>query len=264
MVVNQAFVHQLGLEDRVVGRKVFDWRGEKQYTIVGVVADERLSGPSAQPQPFAYFPVDHWTPGFATFVARVRGQAEPYLAICRDALRQLDPSVPVYDVKTLDQRLTDNLRRPRFYTIAILFFGGFALLLALIGIYGLAAYGIAQRTHEIGVRIAVGARLEQVRLMLLRQSMAPLMPKRFTNLVPKLKASDYDYIIFDMPAVSQISVTPRLARFMDMMLIVVESEKTDREVVQRAAEMLTEARGHVGIVLNKWKNYVPRRIQQEL
>jgi Mrp family chromosome partitioning ATPase len=90
------------------------------------------------------------------------------------------------------------------------------------------------------------------------------MPKRFTNLVPKLKASDYDYVIFDMPAVSQISVTPRLARFMDMMLIVVESEKTDRDVVQRAAEMLTEARGHVGIVLNKWKNYVPHRIQQEL
>jgi Mrp family chromosome partitioning ATPase/uncharacterized protein involved in exopolysaccharide biosynthesis len=95
-------------------------------------------------------------------------------------------------------------------------------------------------------------------------SLAPLMPKRFTNLVPQLKASDYDYIIFDMPAVSQISVTPRLARFMDMMLIVVESEKTDRDVVQRAAEMLTEARGHVGIVLNKWKNYVPHKIQQEL
>lgn len=96
------------------------------------------------------------------------------------------------------------------------------------------------------------------------ESVAPMMPKRFTNLVPQLKASDYDYIIFDMPAVSQISVTPRLARFMDMMLIVVESEKTDRDVVQRAAEMLTEARGHVGIVLNKWKNYVPHRIQQEL
>jgi uncharacterized protein involved in exopolysaccharide biosynthesis/Mrp family chromosome partitioning ATPase len=95
-------------------------------------------------------------------------------------------------------------------------------------------------------------------------NLAPLIPKRFTNLVPQLKASDYDYIIFDMPPVSQISVTPRLARFMDMMLIVVESEKTDRDVVQRAAEMLTEARGHVGIVLNKWKNYVPRRIQQEL
>ncbi len=91
-----------------------------------------------------------------------------------------------------------------------------------------------------------------------------LMPKRFTEIVPKLKASDYDYIIFDMPAVSQISVTPRLARFMDMMLIVVESEKTDRDVVQRAATMLTEARGHVGVVLNKWKNYVPGSIQQEL
>lgn len=206
MIVNQAFVHQLGLEDRVVGRKVFDWRGEKQYTIVGVVADERLSGPSAQPQPFAYFPVDHWTPGFATFVARVRGQAEPYLAICRDALRQLDPSVPVYDVKTLDQRLTDNLRRPRFYTTAILFFGAFALLLALIGIYGLAAYAIAQRTHEIGVRIAVGARLGQVRFMLMRQSMAPLMLGLMAGAGGAFAlAGSLQALIYDAPALDPVT-----------------------------------------------------------
>jgi uncharacterized protein involved in exopolysaccharide biosynthesis/Mrp family chromosome partitioning ATPase len=91
-----------------------------------------------------------------------------------------------------------------------------------------------------------------------------MLPKRFTHLVPKLKASDYDYIIFDMPPISQISITPRLARYMDMIMVVVESEKTDRNVVQRAVRMLTEARANVGVVLNKQKNYVPRRLQQEL
>jgi pSer/pThr/pTyr-binding forkhead associated (FHA) protein/uncharacterized protein involved in exopolysaccharide biosynthesis len=95
-------------------------------------------------------------------------------------------------------------------------------------------------------------------------SLPRVLPKRFTSLVPKLKASDYDYIIFDMPPMSQISITPRLARFMDMVMVVVESEKTDRDVVQRAVSMLTESHANVGVVLNKRKNYVPQRIQQEL
>jgi len=90
------------------------------------------------------------------------------------------------------------------------------------------------------------------------------LPQRFNKLVPKLKASDFDYIIFDMPPVSQISITPRLAGFMDMVLLVIESEKTDREVVQRGAALLAESRAHVGVVLNKLKRYVPLKLQQEL
>ena len=89
------------------------------------------------------------------------------------------------------------------------------------------------------------------------------LPKRFTQLVPKLKASDFDYIIFDMPPVSQISITPRLAGFMDMVLLVVESEKTDRELVQRATTLLAESKAHVGAVLNKTKTYVPTQLHQE-
>jgi uncharacterized protein involved in exopolysaccharide biosynthesis/pSer/pThr/pTyr-binding forkhead associated (FHA) protein len=91
-----------------------------------------------------------------------------------------------------------------------------------------------------------------------------VLPKRFNSLVSKLKASDFDYIIFDMPPMSQISITPRLAKFMDMVMVVVESEKTDRDVVQRAVNMLTETKANVSVVLNKRKNYVPRRLQQEL
>jgi uncharacterized protein involved in exopolysaccharide biosynthesis/Mrp family chromosome partitioning ATPase len=90
------------------------------------------------------------------------------------------------------------------------------------------------------------------------------LPKRFKSLVPKLRASDYDYIIFDMPPVSQISVTPRLARFMDMVLMVVESERTDREVVKRATSLMGESKANVGIVLNKGRNYVPKRLLQDL
>ncbi|HYG22162.1 MAG TPA: hypothetical protein VEH04_05205 [Verrucomicrobiae bacterium] len=91
-----------------------------------------------------------------------------------------------------------------------------------------------------------------------------ILHKRFQSLIPKLRASDYDYIIFDMPAVSQISPTSRLARFMDMVFLVVESEKTDRDIVKRAVDMLTQTKANVGVVLNKTRTYVPKALQQEL
>ncbi len=91
-----------------------------------------------------------------------------------------------------------------------------------------------------------------------------ILHKRFSNLMPKLRASDYDYIIFDMPPVSQISPTTRLARFMDMVFMVVEAERNDRDVVKRATDMLAESNANVGVVLNKNRNYVPRKLQQQL
>ena len=109
-----------------------------------------------------------------TFVARVRGNTEAYLPVCRDALQSVDPKVPVFSVKTLDQRLDEALARLRFYTTAVLFFAVFALLLAVIGIYGVANFLIVQRTHEIGVALAVGASPERLRATLLRQSPLPL------------------------------------------------------------------------------------------
>jgi Mrp family chromosome partitioning ATPase len=90
-----------------------------------------------------------------------------------------------------------------------------------------------------------------------------ILPKRFSQLVPKLKASDYDYIIFDMPPITQTSLTPRLAGFMDMVLLVIESEKTDRQVVQQASALLAESKANVCAVLNKTRTYVPARLNQE-
>ncbi len=89
------------------------------------------------------------------------------------------------------------------------------------------------------------------------------IPRRFSKLLPKLKASDFDYIIFDMPPISQISITPRLAGFMDMVLLVVEAEKTDRELVQRATSLLAETKVHLAVVLNKTRSYVPAGLYQD-
>jgi Mrp family chromosome partitioning ATPase len=90
------------------------------------------------------------------------------------------------------------------------------------------------------------------------------LPKRFKQLLPRLRASDFDCIIFDMPPVSQISITPRLARFMDVVLMVVESGRTHVDVVKRSSSLLVEANPNVGIVLNKRRDYVPRGLKQEI
>jgi Mrp family chromosome partitioning ATPase len=97
-----------------------------------------------------------------------------------------------------------------------------------------------------------------------RDKLPAILPRRFSHLVSKMKASDYDYIIFDMPPVTQISVTPRLARFMDMVLLVVESEKTDRDAAQRAVSLLAESRANMAVVMNKHRSYVPQMLYQEL
>ncbi len=89
-----------------------------------------------------------------------------------------------------------------------------------------------------------------------------ILPKRFASLLPKLKASDYDYIIFDMPPVGPTSVTLRLAGFMDTMLLVAESEKTNRNAVTEAASLLAEAKASVAVVLNKTRSYIPASLDQ--
>lgn len=93
--------------------------------------------------------------------------------------------------------------------------------------------------------------------------LSKILPKRFAALVPKFEASEYDYIIFDMPPVSQTSITSRLARFMDMILLVVESEKTNREVVQQVNNWLGESGATVGAVLNKTRKYIPDRVRHD-
>jgi putative ABC transport system permease protein len=175
IILNEDCARGLG---PMVGKKVVSRdQDKKAYTVVGVVRTTSLFGPvhpSNFPSRQVFLPMDQLRQPSATFVVRMRGRPEAYIPMLRDLVQQVDRGVPMFDVKTLGQRLDDNLAGPRFYTTAVLFFGGFALLLAVIGVYGVAAHSIAQRKHEIGVRVAVGAAPREVRLMLLRQSLAPV------------------------------------------------------------------------------------------
>ena len=91
-----------------------------------------------------------------------------------------------------------------------------------------------------------------------------ILPRLFVSLLPRIKASDYSYIVFDMPPVSQTSITSRLAGFMDMVLLVIQSEITGRDAAQQAVELLAQSKAKVGIVLNKTRKYIPDRLHREI
>ena len=91
-----------------------------------------------------------------------------------------------------------------------------------------------------------------------------VVPRRFASLLPKMKASDYDYIIFDMPPVSQTSVTAKVAGLLDMTFLVIEAERSNAEQAKRCAAMLAESRANVTAVLNRYHNYLPARLQTDV
>jgi putative ABC transport system permease protein len=171
-VVNERFAAAFGTLADVVGRQLTTGDASP-WRIVGVVKGMDYETDPTVVNPFQVF-IPPTNPGIfppATFVARVDGPAEYRLAAISDTIRSVDPQVPVFGVKTMQQRLDELFIRPKFYRMAVWAFAGFALLLIVIGIYGLLAYAVARRTKEIGIRMALGATQSKVACMVVGETL---------------------------------------------------------------------------------------------
>jgi len=142
-------------------------------TIVGVLADLKYAKLDADPEPEVYIPYRQLPLLQASrVVIRTVGDPRAVGPDLRKRISDIDRTQPVVEVTTLDQELADSIAPRRFNMMLLAIFAGIAVLLAAVGIYGVMSYAVTQRTQEIGVRIALGARQEEVVRMVVRQGMA--------------------------------------------------------------------------------------------
>jgi putative ABC transport system permease protein len=180
-VVNDSFARKHFPKGHAIGARVSFSRDEPSwYQIVGIVGDIKHRGLDAATRPELYVP--YRQPLFANTTVRpmyfiVRTGTDPLaaLTIVRREIARLDPDQPISDVRTMDARIDRSLNDRRFNMVLLAVFASFALTLAAIGIYGIVAYSVTQRTHEIGVRVALGAQRHDILRMVFRQGMTMTM-----------------------------------------------------------------------------------------
>jgi predicted permease len=215
MIVNEEFVRRF-IPDRIaIGRSVRGWG--KWFTIVGVVHDSKIYRLTEPPTPYFYAParqVYRAEMGFAFYV-RTSGPIDNANAALRSEIRAADPSVLIFDVSPLNDIIIASLFVQRVSATMLSVLGIVALLLASIGLYGVMSYSVAQRTNEIGIRVALGARKADILKMVISQGMRLVAAGVVIGLVGALLTSRFmESLLFDVSTkdiLSYLSVSLLLA-----------------------------------------------------
>ena len=177
MMVNQQLAREIFPDENPVGKRITfggtNTDGQPRwFEIVGVVANVRSMELREEPTAELYFSAQQDLWPAMSLVVRSSVEPSSLSASVRQAVNEVDRSVPVADVKTMDHVVSESITQPRFNLFLLGLFSAVAMLLSAAGIYGVTAYTVTQRTHELGIRIALGAQVGDVLKMILGQGMA--------------------------------------------------------------------------------------------
>ena len=170
-VINETMAAQFWPNEDALGKR-FRFFGDDMTTeVVGIARDSKVNGLAEQPAPLVYEPLFQDYSPVASLLVRVDGSGARIAPDLRGVVAALDPGVAVLGVRTLEQQVAQSITDQRTLTAAVGIFGGVALLLAALGLYGVASFWVGQRTREIGVRMALGAEPRRMIALVLRQAL---------------------------------------------------------------------------------------------
>ena len=177
VIVTEAFARQFFPGEDAVGKRIkpgmstFDGEKSQMREIIGVVGDIRNRSLSVESKPAYYVPETQVPFNQLSMVVRTTGDPHVLINAVGKEVLALDKDVPVYSVKTMNEYLASSVAAPRFNTTLLSIFAGVALVLTIVGLYGVMSYSVAQRTNEIGIRLALGAQRRDVIALVVKQGL---------------------------------------------------------------------------------------------
>lgn len=187
VVINETLVRRFYPDRDPIGREIYlgtpDNRLFPRATIVGIVGDVKESGLGAAQESIVYVPhglMPSW-PSFSV-IARTVTEPAAVVSAARGVVRQLNPTVPMFAVASMDEVLERSLATTRSSMLLLAVFAGVALTMAVVGVFGVLSYSVTQRSRELGIRLALGADARRIRLLVLRQGMGQIVVGLVTGL----------------------------------------------------------------------------------